>query len=1036
MRLKESWNPVVLKNDKEFVGVLDGLSPNQLIYEYNIGPSNRLLCLVESKTGGGYWSKKDWDFPVPVGSTVRFVEIPRGGGKSNPLQIVATIALIVISVYTGGIAAAAWGAAAGAAVQAGVLIAGSLLLNMFFGSDSSTSTDQGKPDSIYSINSGGNSLRIGQPFAECFGYFKRYPDLVQLSYTSIESNNQYLYFYMIITVGECDIHGVYIDETPLMEYEGASYRILPPGQTLLPDGRYYESIPTIVPRVVWTSPEISGQELSTSWVTAIVSARGTMVEQIEYDVLFSALIGFNDEGDRFAWGVSVVAEARLVDDDGVATTDWAQIHSRYYVGASISPLRYSNKVPVPFGAGRYQFRIRRTSNKSISEKISDNVIVTGLRGYGPEHPYYGDVTCIEGRVKATERLNGEVVNKINVVATRKLHPVGISGFGSNKVATTSIFDAIAYIVTSQNGGRQPSSFIKWDTLYELKNNVDYLGHTFNYAFTSQGSVMDAAKKAAQCSRMFPYMPGGQFCLVRDDYQALPAVSYTDDDIDEGSLKFTYNLATPDSPTCVRVNFLNPVTWQDDYVLYYDERGNENITLELTLDGCLSRQQAYEHAAYLYNDAMNNGVTVEFTTGLKGHIPSLWKKLSVCSSFVDWGQSGKIVAVEPGLIWLSEPTNFGTGTVGKLIVSGDDGFVIGKYTVNKTENPYCVQGSIVDLKTIQDDGLKAYSYMFGPEGKEFVYIRLMGIHPQARNKVRLFGTIIDDNTYNIPGAAPSRPEPYPTTGTLISLSLFSTEEGEYKAIWYGSSTVFKVEVDTGSGYTTIEDLYQGFTKTFSAESDTVTVKVTPYYDGELITAQALTNAITTVPAPGNLEVVAGVEDISASWDGVSDAVGYNIEILYSGDSMGVRYSTETSVNIKCSDLIPVGGPWSSFSVRVAAVTEDKIGAWAVENVVVPALAVPSGPVLQSKLTEAVIISWGSVAGATGYVLYKGLYEDFIPSSDGELVYQGTNFGATVEADLTTPYEYFFKIAATNVYYTDVEDLVFSNSLIVADGSDQY
>lgn len=1032
MRLKESWNPVVLDYDKEFGGITTGVSPNELIKAYNLTFTRRVICLVESPDQGGYWSRKDWDCPVPIGSTVRFVELPRGGGKSNPLQIIATIAIIAISVYTGGIAAAAWGAAAGAGVQAGVLIAGSLLLNMFFGSSSDglSNSDNGQPENIYSINAGGNNIRLGQPFAECFGYFKRYPDLVQLSYVSNENNQQYLYFYAIISVGHLDVHGVYIDETPLSEYTGAQYNILPPGTTLLSDGRYYESIPTIVPRVVWTCPEISGQELSTSWTTAIVSARGTMVEQIEYDVLFNALIGFNDEGDRFAWAVTVVAEARLVDNYGNPTTEWAGIHSRTYVGASISPLRYSNKVSVPFGPGRYQFRVRRTSNKSISEKITDTVMVTGLRGYGPEHPYYGDVTCIEGRVMATERLNGEVVNKLNVVATRKLLPVGPEGFGPTLLPTTSIIDAIAYIVTSSNGGRQPATALKWDILYALKNQVDYLGHSFNYVFSSQGSVMDAAKKAAQCSRMVPYLPGGQFCLVRDDYHALPSTTFTDDDIDEGSLEFTYSLASPSSPTCVKVNYLDPITWTDDYVLYYDSRGSEEIPLELVLDGCLSRQQAYEHAVYLYNDIFNNGVVVEFTTGLKGHIPPLFSKVAIGTTHVDWGQSGKIAAVDDGLIWLSEPVDFGEVTTGKMFISESSGYAGGPYTVEKTGNPFCVSGNILGLKTIADDNINASSFLFGPIDKDPVFIRLMGIQPQARNKIKLFGTIIDDTTYDIPGAAPSRPEPYPTGGTLTYVSLLLLSENNYRVNWSGASTVFRVEVDLGSGYTIIEDLYQAYTKTFTASSDTVTVRITPYYDGSLITAQAMTDTIEVIPAPENFTVIATDTSITATWDAVSDAIGYNVELLVDSESKGIRYVDETSITISLNDLAPVDGPWPSFITRVSAILGTGSSLWATETTNVPALNTPEEPILQSLLTGAVIISWSGVTSATGYKLYMGSTETFDPVIAGDLVYSGDLLTATVVVDLSSPYEYYFKVAGTNPYYHAIEDLVFSTSLEVS------
>ena len=229
----------------------------------------------------------------------------------------------------------------------------------------------------------------------------------------------------------------------------------------------------------------------------------------------------------------------------------------------------------------------RTNDASTSAKKSDKVFLIGLRAYGPDHTNYGDVTCIEGKVRATDRLNGDVTNKISVVATRKLHPVTDVGLGGAQVATTSIIDAIAYIVTSDNGGRQPSSFMKWDVLARMKDQVDELGHGFSYVFSSQTNVMEACQKVGQASRMFPCLPGGQFCMVRDQLQEVPAVTYTEDDYDEASFKLTYTMVTPDSPTCVKINYIDGERWIDDYVEYYDMRGSLERPYELNLECCIS-----------------------------------------------------------------------------------------------------------------------------------------------------------------------------------------------------------------------------------------------------------------------------------------------------------------------------------------------------------------------------------------------------------------------------------------------------------------
>lgn len=1021
-KLRESWNPLVMANDREFINLTCNRSPNQLIREYGLVFTRPFIVLVEYQDGGGYWAREDWDCPVPVGAYVRFVELPRGGGGgSNPIRLIAMIALVAAAAFVPGLLGVA-GTLTGSLISAGIMIGGSLLLNMFFGVKQPAKKDQGQPETVYSINDGGNSLRIGQPFAECFGRIKRYPDLIQLSYTRFENNEQYLYFYMIIGVGEYAIEGVFIDSTPMDHYQEAQYRILPPGQTQLPDGRYLEAIPSIVPNLVWTSREANGQELQVDWITATVSARGTSVLHIEYDVLFPALVGYDDEGDPVVVRVPVVSEARLIDDYGNPTSDWVPLHSRVFFAASKDTLRYSNQAPAPLGPGRYEFRVRRTVPASESSKIMDKAQLVGLRGYGGEHPWYGNITCLEGRVRASDKISGEVVNKINVVCTRKLHRITNSGFEHGLHPTTSIVDAICYMVRSINGGRQDDQFFRFDVLTAIKMQVDGAGHQFNWAFTSQTSVMDAAVQAAQSSRMVPYMPGGQFCLVRDDYQELPAVTYTADDYDEGSLQITYKLAAQDDPTCVRVNFVNMVTWSDDFVVYYDAAGSEERPYEVEL-GCVPRQQAYEHAAYLYKDMVLNPVTVEFTTGLKGHIPALFKKILIDTSHADLGQSGKIVAVEPDHIWLSEPADFKYSTSGWLYITQQDGTTGGPYTVSQTENPYKVGGAIMDLLTMQDDDVTATSYMFGPAQTTPLFLRLMGIRPQGRDKIAMLGTVIDDATYDLPGKVPSKPIVVPDADPLISVSLSMLNTDTYLASWIGSAAAYRVEVNVGSGYTILEDPYAFYSRQFTTSSSTITVRITPYAQNVLLITEARTTTLTIAAAPANLVVNAGADVLSAEWDAVVGADGYQVSMVVDDTEVYGLFVSDTSVAISPDRLAEIGGPWPSFEIRVAALVNNMLGRPAAAQVHILMLPAPDQLVIQSVLESGAILSWSPVTNAGGYVLMVGESADFNAVEGGVVLYKGGSTSHTATLDLTPPYTYYFRVAAHSVYHSDPTKMVF-------------
>jgi hypothetical protein len=90
-----------------------------------------------------------------------------------------------------------------------------------------------------------------------------------------------MYFLGILGVGEYDIEGVYINKTPLLDYADSEYNILIPGQPS-----------TLIPDVVWTSNEVSGQDLNTDYITYIVSKPGTEAYFIEYDVTFPGGLRF------------------------------------------------------------------------------------------------------------------------------------------------------------------------------------------------------------------------------------------------------------------------------------------------------------------------------------------------------------------------------------------------------------------------------------------------------------------------------------------------------------------------------------------------------------------------------------------------------------------------------------------------------------------------------------------------------------------------------------------------------------------------
>ena len=131
------------------------------------------------RKNGGWETAK-----VASNALLMFVELPLGGGDggSNPLQMVAQIALIALSAaatwYIGGsgtylgISALGLGSFWGAVAGGIVMIAGSLLMSVAFGQkaqnlDQPESAEAASP--TYSVNASGNTARRNQAEGEGFG---------------------------------------------------------------------------------------------------------------------------------------------------------------------------------------------------------------------------------------------------------------------------------------------------------------------------------------------------------------------------------------------------------------------------------------------------------------------------------------------------------------------------------------------------------------------------------------------------------------------------------------------------------------------------------------------------------------------------------------------------------------------------------------------------------------------------------------------------------------------------------------------------
>ncbi|MEQ4619074.1 MAG: phage tail protein, partial [Corticimicrobacter sp.] len=257
----------------------------------------------------GKWLVQDqWACRLVADDVVLVALLPAGGGGggSNPLQVVAMVALAAVTAGVGAWAASAYASAAGVAatsttalmVGAGaaalVSIGGSMLLSAIFPPAKTPSTmarEQASP--TYTIGAQGNTARLLESIPVQYGRFRVYPDFAAQPYTELDGNQTYLYQLFCLGQGEYDIEEIRIEDTPIGNFEEVEYEIVRPGElvTLFPDN--------VVTSNAVQGIELKGPNEETHSVAGpfVANPAGTKTNKIAVDIVFPAgLFYANDEG--------------------------------------------------------------------------------------------------------------------------------------------------------------------------------------------------------------------------------------------------------------------------------------------------------------------------------------------------------------------------------------------------------------------------------------------------------------------------------------------------------------------------------------------------------------------------------------------------------------------------------------------------------------------------------------------------------------------------------------------------------------------
>ncbi|MDK7586207.1 host specificity factor TipJ family phage tail protein [Alcaligenes faecalis subsp. phenolicus] len=699
------------------------------------------------------WLTQDrWSRRLKADDVVLVALLPAGGGGgSNPLQIVAMVALAAV---TAG-AAAAWGPALGAAmglsgtVAAGVggaligsaiMIGGSMLLSAIFPPAKPPSTmarEQASP--TYTIGAQGNTARLMESIPVQYGRFRVYPDFAAQPYTELDSNQTYLYQLFCLGQGEYDIEEIRVEDTPISNFAEVQYEVVRPGEkvTLFPDNVVSS---TAVQSIELKGPNEEGAAMVGPFVA---NPAGTTTNRIAVDIVLPAgLFYANDDAGLDSRSVSWSIQAQLIDDQGSSVGSPIVLGSETYSAATNTPQMMTYRYEVP--EGRYQVSAVRTSNKDTNSRSGNTLQWGGLRAYLPDHRDYGNLTLLAVVMRATNNLNQSTARRINVIATRKLptwDPVG--GWSLGVAATRNPAWALADVCRNPEYGRGlPDSRINLTALYRLAQIWGGRGDTYDGVFDTATTLWDALTRIARVGRAMPMYYAGVIDFIRNEPKTVKTQMFTPGNMVTNTFSIDYVFPEHDSPDHVIVEFINEETWQPDEVVCALPGSAMLRPYRLQIPGIVQRDQAWREGISLAAQNRDQRRFVSFQTELEGHIPRYGDLVEISHDVPKWGLSGFIEDYNPDTKTLttSEPLEWWPGENHYINLRKKDGSPDGPFrVVAGSHDREMVIADLIDgyMVFVSDgQGEEFTHYQFGPGERRSLLAQAVSATPDEQDHVAL------------------------------------------------------------------------------------------------------------------------------------------------------------------------------------------------------------------------------------------------------------------------------------------------------------
>jgi len=564
-------------------------------------------------------------------------------------NILSTILTVGLMVFTGGLYGEAGtvgflGATAGSfmagVIQAAVMLIGGALINMLCPPQTADTTiDIKQSDPLYTWGNIDSQTEQGGALAKTYGTMKTSGTILSRHVTT-DGKNQYLNILLTGGEGPIDsISDIRINDNPIGNYDGVvvETRLGTNDQTVIAnfndsfadEGLAYEL------------------ELSGGYSTQLTGGNATQGLEMTLECS-NGLYYMNDDSSLATASVTYQLQYRLA---GGAWQDWGTFTIS---GAESSAVRSVQRLD-NLAPGQYEVRAQCTAKSGTSTRFSTRLFWTQVTTIIYDDFIRPGKILVGIKALATSQLSGSSIN-VTWLQTRSTVPVWNGSAYVSKPATNPAWVAydmlhgcrrlknintglMEYVV----GNIAASRFIFAD-FESWADHCDSLGISFNHIFTEATDLWDALKIPELFGRGKVIQRGTKFGCTCDK-PGVPVQLFTVGNIaNEGYSKDI--LPITDRANAVEISFVNAAKnyTKDTFVVYsedYDIDGVIKSPTQITLAGCVSYAQAYQHGKYL----LRVNKLILRTITLKADIDAIGcqygDQVLVQHDVPRWGEGGRI-----------------------------------------------------------------------------------------------------------------------------------------------------------------------------------------------------------------------------------------------------------------------------------------------------------------------------------------------------------------------------------------------------------